>query len=208
MAEYPNGQAIWSFLVAKIGNEYGVAGLMGNLYWESGLIPYRKQWDYSAGYTVSLQYTEDINTGVITRAQFVSDRIGYGLAQWTYPDRKAALYDRWKNTGGSIGDLYLGLNYLWWELNYFNNGEYKPILTKLQNATSIRYASDVVLTEFERPEKVSESVKQQRENTSTDIYNTYHGTSGGDITPFPVSKRKHLKSAERFLIMTTLFNRR
>ena len=43
----PYAQAIWGMLLSAIGNEYGVAGLMGNLYAESGLIPFRKQGDYS-----------------------------------------------------------------------------------------------------------------------------------------------------------------
>lgn len=34
-----NEQKIWSFLMGKIGNAYGVAGLMGNLNAESALNP-------------------------------------------------------------------------------------------------------------------------------------------------------------------------
>ena len=33
---------IWDYLIGKIGNEYGVAGLVGNLYAESGLFPLTK----------------------------------------------------------------------------------------------------------------------------------------------------------------------
>ena len=31
-------ERIWNYLYEKIGNKFGVAGLMGNLYAESGLI--------------------------------------------------------------------------------------------------------------------------------------------------------------------------
>lgn len=206
MAEYPNGQAIWNFLVAKLGNEYGAAAMMGNLYWESGLIPYRKENDGTPGYTLSIEYTNGVNNGTISEYTFVNDRVGYGLAQWTYDTRKQGLYDWKQQRGVSIGDLRLGLDYLWWELNNIN--EFRIVLTTLQTTNSIREASDIVLTRFENPRDQSEAVKQQRANTSTDIYNTYHGSSGGDITPFPVSKRKRLKSAERFLIMRTVLNRR
>ena len=37
MAESTNPKKIWEFLIEKIGNPYGVAGLMGNLYAESKL---------------------------------------------------------------------------------------------------------------------------------------------------------------------------
>ena len=35
----PNDQFIWDFLKKEGFNDYGVAGLMGNLYAESGLLP-------------------------------------------------------------------------------------------------------------------------------------------------------------------------
>lgn len=34
-----NEQKIWNYLKSKLNNDYGVAGLMGNLYAESGLNP-------------------------------------------------------------------------------------------------------------------------------------------------------------------------
>ena len=34
-----NEEKIWNYLYEKIGNSYGVSGLMGNLYAESGLNP-------------------------------------------------------------------------------------------------------------------------------------------------------------------------
>ena len=32
---------IWDYLIKEINNPYGVAGLMGNIYAESGMIPNR-----------------------------------------------------------------------------------------------------------------------------------------------------------------------
>ena len=34
-----NGKYIWDFLLDRLGNPFGVAGLMGNLYAESALNP-------------------------------------------------------------------------------------------------------------------------------------------------------------------------
>lgn len=205
MAEYPNGQTIWNYLVDKLDNEYGAAGLMGNLYWESGLITYRVEGDFSAGYTISLEYTRKVDTGEIPESTFVSDAIGYGLAQWTYYTRKQGLYNMKETLGQSIGSISVGLEYLWWELN--NLPEFSIVLTTLKNATSIREASDIVLTRFENPAVQTEAVKIQRAATGVDIYNKYSGT-GGAIIPYPVATKRRLKSAERFLVLSTLFKRR
>ena len=43
-------KTIWTFLVNALGNEYGAAGLMGNLYAESGLIANNLQNNYQSNY--------------------------------------------------------------------------------------------------------------------------------------------------------------
>lgn len=90
ITEAPNESHIWEVLYAEIGNPYGVAGLMGNLYAESGLLPNNLQNSYeeSLGYS-DASYTEAVNSG--SYADFATDSAGYGLAQWTVEDRKAPL---------------------------------------------------------------------------------------------------------------------
>ena len=98
-----NEQKIWSFLMERINNPYGVAGLMGNLYAESGLRPNNLQNSYekSLGMTDE-SYTAAVDNGSYTN--FVRDSAGYGLAQWTYWSRKQALkeFADWLNL--SIGE--------------------------------------------------------------------------------------------------------
>ena len=48
-----NEKAIWDYLYGKIGNAYGVAGLMGNLYAESALIPNNLQNTYEKKLSLS-----------------------------------------------------------------------------------------------------------------------------------------------------------
>ena len=99
-----NSDYIWNYFITKIANPWGVAGLMGNLYAESGLnsdivqgdIPYS---DYS------VEYTSQVNSGAITEYDFVHNGPnggGYGLAQWTYYTRKQALYNMKKVTTTKI----------------------------------------------------------------------------------------------------------
>ena len=179
MADSPYAQMIWSYLIQAIGNEYGVAGLMGNLQAESGLYPFRKQGDQTPPYKASLLYTEKVNTGKISKNSFIKDGIGYGLAQWTFSSRKKLLYE-WKiERKVSIGALNLQLDYLMFELE--NN--YPDVLESLQNATNIREPSDKVLHEFENPEDQSEAVERYRESLGIGIYNEFSGSEPIPIPP-------------------------
>jgi hypothetical protein len=81
------------------------------------------------------------------------------LAQWTYWSRKESLYIYAKSKGVSIGDLGVQLEYLMKELKESYSG---TVLTPLKNAKSVRSASDIVLTKFERPADQSSSVQKKR----------------------------------------------
>lgn len=173
---------IWNYFKAKLGNEYGVAALMGNLQAESGLCPYRLQGDFTSDYSTSKTYTANVDSGAISRYDFTRNGPGgggYGLAQWTYYTRKENLYDRWKSGGyDSIGSIELACDFLWWELTNSYTGTYNA----LKNATSVRSASDYVLHNFENPADQSTAVEEQRAALGMNWYNTYSGTggSGGD----------------------------
>lgn len=101
-----NELTIHDYLKRKGLNEYGIAGLMGNLFAESGLNPQNLQNTYekSLGFT-DAAYTAAVDSGTYTN--FVHDKAGYGLAQWTYWSRKQALLDFARAVGKSIGDLLL-----------------------------------------------------------------------------------------------------
>ena len=186
---YPNGQEIWDYLSILIGNDYGVSGMMGNLYAESGLLPFRLQGDFNAqnDYPVSHEYTADVNDGTISEYTFVHDSKGYGLAQWTSSGRKQGLYTL------CLGGTYYGIDNLQKQLEYLESeltGSYSGVLSVLQNATSIREASNKVLFDFESPADQSVTVQLQRWRYSVDIYNTYSGQP--PIPPVPSSTRRKM----------------
>lgn len=174
-----NPKRIWDYFMDKLGNEYGVAGLMGNLEAESGLYPDRVQGDipYSS---YSQEYTAQVDSGAISMADFVNNGPGgggYGLAQWTYPTRKQGLYDMWKSGGyTSIGSLELAMDYLWHELQ----NDFPDVVSVLKSAKSVREASDKVLHDFENPADQSTAVEEKREKMSVAWYNKY---AGGSMTP-------------------------
>lgn len=113
------------------------------------------------------EYTELVDKGVYTN--FANDRAGYGLAQWTHPDRKPKLLEHVKSLGKSIGDLEAQLSFLMKELS----GSYKGVLNVLKTAASVQAASDVVLTQFERPADQSAAVKSKRASYGQKYFDKY-----------------------------------
>ena len=73
-------QQIWNYLLEITNNAYAAAGLMGNLYAESGLSPTNLQdaCEASLGYEDGT-YTEAVDSG--TYSDFATDWAGYGLAR-------------------------------------------------------------------------------------------------------------------------------
>lgn len=171
LLNHPHAAYIWQSLMWYFDNPYGVAGLMGNLQAESGLYPDRVQGDvpYSSE---SQKYTANVDNGTTTKSEFIHDWTGYGLAQWTYPDRKEALYDFWQDLGySSIGDVDLAVDFLCEELL----NDFPSVYDTILNATSIREASDIVLHDFENPAEQGASVEKLRESLGVEIFNTFSG---------------------------------
>ena len=161
-------EKIWSFLKAQGLTDAGTAGLMGNLYAESGLRPNNLQNSYEGKLGMAdAEYTEKEDSGSYTN--FAHDCAGYGLAQWTYHTRKANLHKFAKDAGKSIGDLEMQLGFLMKELSE----GYKAVLATLKTAASVRATSDAVLLQFERPADQSEAVKAKRAGYGQKYFDKY-----------------------------------
>lgn len=176
-----NAKIIWDYLKAKGLNSFGIAGVMGNLYAESGLIPTNMQNSYEKklGFN-DVTYTAAVDNG--SYDNFVQDKAGYGIAQWTYWSRKQGLLDAAKKAGKSIGDLGLQLDYLAKELNSYG------LMNSLKNAKSVREASDIVLLQFEKPRVQDEAVQQKRAGYSQTYYDKYAGSAAPSVVPAPSTK--------------------
>lgn len=172
-----NEKKIWDFFKSKGLNDYGCAGLLGNLMCESGLKPNNLQDTYnkSLGMTDS-EYTIAVDNGTYTKEQFIKDCAGWGLAQWTYHTRKKALYDYAKSKNKSIADLEMQLEFLYKELNE----SYPSVLSVLKNATSVLEASNAVLLKFERPADQSVAVQNKRASYGQNYYNK-HAKKGSNV---------------------------
>jgi hypothetical protein len=148
-----NEEKIWNYLKSKGLSDYGVAGLMGNLYAESGLRPNNLQNTYEGKFGMAdAEYTELVDKGRYTN--FVRDSAGYGLAQWTYWSRKEALLAYAKASKKSIGDLEMQLDFLLKELSSYG------LLGRLKTVSTVLEASNIVLLEFEKPASMNTAATQ------------------------------------------------
>lgn len=191
-------KVIWDFLMGHIKNEYGVAGLMGNLYAESGLIPNNLQNTSNAKLNMTdAQYTDAVDKGAYTN--FVKDSGGYGLAQWTYWSRKEALLNFAKSKKASIGNLEMQLEFMVNELK-----GYKAVYSTLTSAKSVLEASNAVLINYEAPaSKDSADTQRKRANYGQTYYDKY--ASKKTVVTIPTSGKvtatqsvKATKGADKF----------
>lgn len=176
-----NEEKIWNYLKGKGLNNFAISGLMGNLYAESGLIPNNLQNSFESrlGYTDE-SYTKAVDDG--SYAKFITDSAGYGLAQWTYSSRKSNLLKMAQSQHVSIGDLGLQLDFLWDELQK----SYASLLTALKNATTVKGASDLVLTKFEKPAIQNEKVKATRCTYAQKYYTKYAVQTTKSNVPYTI----------------------
>ena len=172
-----NEKLIWDYLYKKLGNAYGVAGCMANLYCESGLNPKNLEGTYEKklGYSDE-RYCAAVDNGTYTN--FVNDSAGWGLAQWTWWTRKQALYEFAKSKGESIGSLTMQLDFLFKELNE----GYKSLLNTLKNAKSVAEASSAFMLKFECPYDQSVAAQNKRASYGQNFYNKYaeNGNKGSE----------------------------
>ncbi|MCD7712002.1 MAG: phage tail tip lysozyme [Firmicutes bacterium] len=170
-------KTVWDYFYGKIGNAYGVAGLMGNLYAESALIANNLQNTYNTKLGMTdKEYTDAVDSGTYTA--FSSDSAGYGLAQWTYSTRKKALQEYAVSQKASVGNLSMQLAFLYKEMSE----SYSTVLNTLKNATSVLQASNIVLTKYEKPADTGTSVQTKRAGYGQTYYDKYAGTSSSAST--------------------------
>lgn len=135
---------IWKLLINEGLTPEGAAGVMGNLMAESGLDSTIVERRNSLSGT---EYTRMVDTGTISKNTFVGDAYGYGLAQWTYWSRKAALYDFAKQCGVSVGNKQMQVTFLLKELAE----DYPSLLAFLKTSKDIYAATSEVCIKYERP---------------------------------------------------------
>lgn len=135
--------ALW-MLLKKYGlTDAGAAAAMANMQAESGL----KANNLQNSYESKLGFTDEAYTAAVDSGKyknFSEDRAGYGLCQWTYPTRKAALL---KHVGKkSIGDWEAQVSFMMFELS-----SNTAVLSKLTTSNDVEECTLLFLEKFEIP---------------------------------------------------------
>jgi hypothetical protein len=162
-----NAQVIWSYFKKQGLSDAGAAGVMGNLYAESGLVPTNLQNTYEKKLSMTdSEYTSLVDSGKYQN--FIHDSAGYGLAQWTYWSRKEGLYKLAKARGKSIGDVEVQLEYLIQEFVSYG------LLNTFKTVSDVREASNVMLLKFEKPaSKDTKATQDKRAAYSQNYYDRF-----------------------------------
>ena len=140
-------QTIYNLLRGYGLSEAGALGMLGNWECESGCEPYRVQGDYQANRAISKAYVNALENGTQDRERFATDQKGFGLAQWTYPQRKRNLWDLWKASIHRIDEVDFQVWFAYTELVK----EYFSLLSFLKTTNDIQAACDRICREYERP---------------------------------------------------------
>ena len=163
-------EKIYNFLIDEGFSPHGAVAYMANLFAESGLNPKNLQNSCEK----KLNYSDESYTAAVDNGSymnFADDSAGYGLAQWTFPTRKAALLKYAKAAGESIGDLEMQLHFAIKELKE----NFKSIYAALKTASDVKAASDLVLTKYEAPKDQSDVVKRKRAEYGQEYFNRFSG---------------------------------
>ena len=155
-----NEKIIWDQLLKATGNAIGTAAIMGNLMAESSLSPRCVTGIKDPDYVEKADNDEN---------NFAHDGHAFGLVQWCYYTRKGGLLAYAKQTGRSVGDLQMQLEYLVKEMR----NDYKSVWSAVTGAKSIRSASDTVMLKYEKPATTTIEAKLKRANYGQKFYDQF-----------------------------------
>lgn len=153
-----------------------IAGILGNLYAESRVMPVRLQTSYVKKLGMSSEeYMIAVDNKLYTA--FNTDRAGWGIYQLTSEGRKAGFYNYCEINDLSIGSLNAQLEYLWYELTTSYRKKVLDVLT--EPSTTVYQAAEVVVCKFEIPASVTaggvskENTIKVRAGYAEEFYNKY-----------------------------------
>lgn len=185
-----NEKKIFNYLMDVLKNEKGVAAVMGNLYAESTLNSSIVQTSYRKKNNVTNdEYVKKTNSG---DHDFVNDKAGFGLAQWTYWSRKKALLEKAKKENKSIDDLELQLDFLIEELK-----GYKSLFNNLKKSDDLYGLTQQFMCSYERPSDQSESAILKRYNYALKYFSNYEVNASYELIASEVIAGKWGNGNER-----------
>lgn len=140
-------ESIYNYLIGQGLSNAGAAGLMGNMEGESGFMTDSVESWYLYGDDYRKEYTRKVDSGEISRDEFIYNGGGYGLVQFTWWEYKRDLYDLAKEKGKSISDMELQLEFI---IDTFRK-RFPSLYDTLTTSNDLYTCTYAVLSEYERP---------------------------------------------------------
>lgn len=189
-----NAKIIWDFFKGAGFNNFVCAGFLGNLYAESNLNPRNMENSFETKLNFTDKtYTKAVDNG--TYNNFINDKCGYGLAQWTFHTRKKALLNYAKQKNTSIGNIHTQLEFLLDELSL----HYKSLLEKFETINSVESASNAILFDFERPADCGLEVQRKRKQYSEKFYKQFVNKDIGTFYRVQVGVFTYKNNADKLI---------
>ena len=141
-------QSIYNTLKSGGLTEAAALAMTGNWKCESGLEANRLENDVDPYRSNSKTYVARATSGSMSKDEFIR-AIGFGLAQWTYPARKANLWNFWKSSGLALDDPVMQTKFCLWEL--LNTPEYTNVLSTLRRETDLYTCTKLICIKYENP---------------------------------------------------------
>ena len=169
-------QTIWNYLKTHTAlSDEAIAGIMGNMEAESNCESCRLQGDFSPDRSSSKAYAAAINNGTKSIESAAQDQLGFGLCQWTFPQRKVNCFNACRSYGVGIENESAQLAFMLAEMQM----EFTNMWNRLLITHDIGEAAGLMCREYERPAVLNIT---DRTRFGQKIYAQFHGK---DITPEP-----------------------
>lgn len=157
---------LWNYFHDKLGNSYGTAAIMANLYYESALRSNNLEDQYEGDFN-DITYTAAVDNG--SYDNFVGDSYGYGLAQFTFSSRKRNLLENARNNGVSVGNAQMQMDFIYKELKE----QFAPLLNDLCTTADLWSITEKFMIDYENPADKSTDAVNKRYNKALEFYSTY-----------------------------------
>lgn len=145
-----NEKSIFGALRSRGFTVQGACAVLANMHAESACRPDNLQNSGNARLKMTdAEYTAAVDSGDYTK--FTNDSHGYGLCQWTYHTRKAALLKLAQSRGVSIADIGTQVDFMLAEMNT------SKLLPKIKNACDVAEATRRMMLDYERPANQTEA---------------------------------------------------
>lgn len=162
-------EQIYDILIQKGFSSTVACGIMGNMKAESNMIPNNLQNSYNYKFEMTdEEYTMNVDCGNL---EFVHDKAGYGLLQFTFSGFKKELLNTAKENNKSISDIEIQIDVL---IKLLNTNEFNSLNRDMNNMETPKEVAIAFMLRFERPANQSEVEQVKRAGYAEEFFSKFN----------------------------------